>query len=85
MAGISGGDLLSAYAVNADQHDGFHWASLSRRPSSIFLLGKENARNSAGGLIEALMMHLTLQGIMGKFSSVFVNLYTALLQIDVCF
>lgn len=57
-------------SVAADlSHDGRHskTASLPPRPSTIFLLKKENARNTAASLVESIMTHMTLKGILGKF------------------
>ena len=36
-------------------------------PSTIFQLEKENSSHSAASLVEACMVQMTMQGIMGEF------------------
>ena len=41
-------------------------ASCCNRPTTVFLLTRENGRNDAASLVEALMVQLTLIGVLGK-------------------
>ena len=40
----------------------------SAHPSTIFQLEKENASHSAASLVEACMVQMTMQGIMGRLT-----------------